>query len=181
MARPHRQEVEHGIFHVYARGNGKQPIFLDDADRLTYLRMLALTVQKTGWRCLAYCLMENHVHLLVETPEANLAVGMQWLHGVYAQTFNETHGRVGHLFQGRYGAVRITTDAQLWTIVRYLALNPVEAGLCSSPADWTWGSYRTLYAGAPAWLNQRRLLDFLSGGGGDPRRRYIEFVEEGLH
>jgi hypothetical protein len=85
------------------------------------------------------------------------------------------------LFQGRYGAVRITTDAQLWTIVRYLALNPVEAGLCSSPADWTWGSYRTLYAGAPGWLNQRRLLDFLSGGGGDPRRRYIEFVEEGLH
>jgi putative transposase len=181
MARPYRREVEDGLFHVYARGNGKLAIYLDDADRLSYLRMLALAVKKTGWRCLAYCLMDNHVHLVVETPDTNLAPGMQWLHGVYAQTFNERHGRAGHVFQGRYGATQITTDSQLWTVVRYLALNPVEAGLCSRPEEWRWGSYGASHTGSPAWLNETRLLDLLSGSGGDPRRRYLEFVEDGLH
>jgi putative transposase len=181
MARRPREEVEDGIFHVYARGNAKQAIYLDDFDRLTYLRLLGLTVEKRSWRCLAYCLMENHVHLLLETPDANLAAGMQWLHSVYAQTFNERHSRVGHLFQGRYGAVRIRSDAQLWTVLRYLCLNPVEAGLCARPAEWQWGSHGALCAGAPAWLDRERLLEFLAGNGGDPWRRYVEFVEDGAH
>jgi putative transposase len=117
VPRPHREEVEDGIFHVYARGNAKQAVYLDDADRVTYLRLLDMAIRKRSWRCLAYCLMENHVHLLLETPNANLAAGMQWLHGLYARTFNERHGRVGHLFQGRYGAVRVRSDAQLWGVL----------------------------------------------------------------
>lgn len=181
MARPLREEVEDGVFHVYARGNAKQPIYLDDFDRRTYLHLLGVTVEKRKWRCLAYCLMENHVHLLLETPEANLAAGMQWCHGLYARGFNERHDRVGHLFQGRYGAVRVTSDAQLWTLLRYLSLNPVEAGLCTRPADWRWGSYCAVRDDAPAWLDRARLLEYLSGAGGDPWRRYVDFVEDLAH
>jgi putative transposase len=181
MARRLREEIEGGVFHVYARGNAKQAIFLDDPDRLTYLRLLGETVEERNWRCLAYCLMENHVHLLLETPDANLGVGMQWFHSLYAQAFNERHGRVGHLFQGRYGAVRVRSDAQLWTVLRYLGLNPVEAGLCARPAEWAWGSYGALCGDAPVWLDEERLLELLSGNGGDPRRQYLEFVEDVAH
>jgi REP element-mobilizing transposase RayT len=178
VGRPHREELEDGIFHVYARGNAKQAIYLDDADRQAYLRLLGLVVKKRRWRCLAYCLMQNHVHLLVETPEANLAAGMQALHGIYAQTFNQRHDRVGHLFQGRYGAVRITTDSQLWAAARYLALNPVAAGLCAKPAEWPWGSYAVVGFGAPAWLDHGRLLELFSGSGTEPHGRYLRFVED---
>ena len=121
--------------------------------------------------------MDNHVHLVLETPYAGLAVGMQWLHGVYAQTFNARHGRVGHLFQGRYGSVRVTTDAQLWALLRYIGLNPVEAGLCSCPSAWRWGSYAAMQHDAPAWLDREHMLGFLSASGGDPWRRYVELVE----
>jgi REP-associated tyrosine transposase len=178
VPRPHREELEDGIFHVYARGNAKQAIYLDDADRQAYLQILDLVVKKRRWRCLAYCLMENHVHLLLETPEANLAAGMQTLHGVYAQAFNQRHDRVGHLFQGRYGAVRIRTDAQLLTAARYLALNPVVAGLCAKAADWRWGSFAAAGSGAPSWLDHARLLELFSGSGPDPHRRYVEFVAD---
>jgi putative transposase len=177
VARPHREELEGGIFHVFARGNAKQPIYFDDADREAYLRILGLVIKKRRWRCLAYCLMENHVHLVLETPEANLAAGMQSLHGVYAQTFNERHDRVGHLFQGRYGSVRITTDSQLWTTVRYIALNPVAARLCTRPAEWKWSSYCAFGAGMPTWLDHGRLLELLSGAGADPQGGYVDFVE----
>jgi hypothetical protein len=125
--------------------------------------------------------MGNHVHVLLQTPNANLAVGMQWLHGRYARSFNDRHGRVGHLFQGRYGAVRIKSDAQLWAVLRYLALNPVEAGFCAEPADWRWGSYAARGGDRPAWLDLEGVLGFLAASGRDPRRRYVELVEDGLH
>jgi putative transposase len=142
VPRKPRQEVEGAVYHVYARGNGKQWIFLDDQDRQTYLFLLRQEIKRRKWRCLAYCLMNNHVHLLIETPEANLGRGIQRLHGAYAQIFNERHGRVGHLFQGRYGAVRIESDEQLVTTLAYIAANPVRSGLCADPADWPWSSYR---------------------------------------
>ena len=177
MARRLREELEGGIFHVFARGNGKQAIYLDDADRRTYLRMLGAAVKRHNWCCLAYCLMENHLHLLVETPDANLGIGMQRLHGVYAQTFNERHGRSGHLFQGRYGSVRVTSDAQLWMLVRYLAVNPVTANLCERPADWPWSSHGAL-AGSmlPGWLGHSRLLQYFAAAGGDPAQRYAAML-----
>ena len=179
MARRLREEVEGGIFHVFARGNGKQAIYLDDEDRHTYLRMLGAVVAKRNWRCLAYCLMPNHVHLLVETPGANLGIGMQWLHGLYAQTFNERHGRSGHLFQGRYGSVRVATDAQLWVLVRYLAVNPVRAELCARPADWRWSSHGALAGSSdPGWLDHSRLLQYLAAAGGNPAERYSSMVAD---
>lgn len=177
MARRPREELEGGIFHVYARGNRRQAIYLDDADRRRYLAMLGGVVAQYDWFCLAYCLMENHVHLLIETPRANLGSGMQWLHGLYAQTFNERHGRSGHLFQGRYGSVRMTTDAQLWMLVRYLAVNPVRAELCERPDQWRWSSHGALAASTrPRWLAHSRLLDYLAAAGGDPASRYAALI-----
>jgi putative transposase len=177
MARMPREEVEGGIFHVFARGNRRQQIYLDDVDRRRYLAMLGSVVKQYDWRCLAYCLMENHVHLLLETPRANLGAGMQWLHGLYAQTFNERHGRSGHLFQGRYGSVRVTTDAQLWVLARYLALNPVKAELCERPGEWPWSSHGALIASRlPRWLDHPRLLEYFAAAGGDPPGRYRAMV-----
>ena len=102
--------------------------------------------------------MDNHVHLLLETPQTNLGAGMQRLHGVYAQTHNKRHGRSGHVFQGRFGANRVTTDAQLWVTARYIARNPVEAGLCARPEEWQWSSHASILANAaPPWLDRERL------------------------
>lgn len=162
---------------MYARGNDRRRIFLDDVDRLSYLRILGKTIVRTRWRCLGYCLMDNHVHLLVETPEPNLAGGMQRLHGSYAQLFNERHGRSGHLFQGRYGAVRMEDDAQLWTTIRYIVHNPLEAGLVTAPDAWSWSSHAALVAGdAPDWLDVERLLGYFGGIGGQPLARYRAMI-----
>jgi REP element-mobilizing transposase RayT len=138
MPRKPRQECEGGVFHVYARGNARSAIFVDDADRLAYLRLLGRAVKHWRWVLHAFCLMPNHVHLLLETPQANLGRGMQQLHGMYARDFNDRHGRPGHLFQGRYGAVLIRDDHQLEVVKAYIRLNPVTAGLCDAPDDWPW-------------------------------------------
>jgi putative transposase len=177
MPRKPRLELAGGVHHVYARGNRRQAIYLADADRILYLELLAQVVRRQRWRCLAYCLMRNHVHLLVETPEANLGAGMGRMHGLYAQTFNKRHRHSGHLFQGRFGSVLIKTDEQLLTVARYIARNPVEAGLCEAAEWWPWGSHRAVMRGdPPAWLDATRLLGYFGAAGGDPRRRYIEFV-----
>jgi putative transposase len=180
VPRKPRAEVEAGLFHVYARGNNKRLIFRDDHDRGTYLRILRSTVRHLRWRFLAYCLMDNHVHLLLETREANLGIGMGRLHGSYAQHFNSRHGTSGHLFQGRYGSARITTDEQLWTVAVYIAMNPVEAGLCRYPDDWPWSSHpMVLSESAPDWIDIPHLLDYFAAAGGDGRRRYAELFLKG--
>jgi REP element-mobilizing transposase RayT len=133
MARKPREDVADGISHVFARGNDRRVIYRDDSDRQTYLRLLARAVTQFRWGVLAYCLMPNHVHLLIETPLANLGAGMRWLHGLYAREFNDRHGRSGHVFQGRYGSVRVKSDEQLWGVAAYIAMNPVEA---AAHAGW---------------------------------------------
>lgn len=182
MARKPRAEMAGGVHHVFARGNGRQCIYLDDVDRRSYLSMLARVTGAQNWRCLAYCLMDNHVHLLLETPEPNLAVGMQWLHGRFAQHFNQRHGRSGHVFQGRYGSVLIQSQAHVWMAIAYIARNPVVAGLCTRPGEWPWSSHRAVIgAMAVPWLDHERLLShYDSLGGEDPSRRYEEAVEHSL-
>jgi len=178
VPRKPREELEGAVHHVYARGNGKQRIFLDDQDRRTYLFLLRRVITQHEWRCLAYCLMGNHVHLLIETPQPNLGRGMQRLHGAYAQLFNERHGRVGHLFQGPYGAVRIESDEQLWMTLAYIAANPVRSDLCERARDWHWSSYRHASRGAAAGLiDLERLAWYLSGFSTDPMRAYTDLVE----
>ncbi len=160
------------MFHVFARGNDKGLIYRDDLDRTTYLRMLRGTIKQFRWRLLAYCLMDNHVHLLIETPEANLGAGMQRMHGLYAREFNSRHRRSGHLFQGRYGSVRIKTDEQLWAVAVYIAMNPVEAGLCRVPEAWPWSSHSMALSGAaPEWVAVTHLLGYFAAAeGSDPLR-----------
>jgi putative transposase len=177
--RPPREEVEGGIFHVFARGNGRGLIFLDDTDRHRYLRLLGETVMRQRWYALAYCLMDNHVHLLLETPERNLGEGMQRLHGRYAQRFNRRHDHVGHVFQGRFGSVRVTTDAQMWAVTAYIAANPVSARQARRPDEWPWSSYRaTLTGSGPHWLAAPRLLEHFGALGGEPVLRYRRAVSE---
>ena len=159
MARRPRVEEAGAVHHVYARGTRGSAIFLDEEDRHLYLRQLGRTTARHEWNCLSYCQMTNHVHLLIETTHPNLGDGMRFLHGAYGGWFNERHGSAGHVFQGRYGAKRITDELQLITTARYLANNPVEAGLVLRPEDWPWSS-----GGAPIsppWLAQDRLRELV--------------------
>ena len=126
--------------------------------------------------------MPNHVHWLVRTPDPNLGEGVRLVHGPFAQGFNVRHQRVGHLFQGRYGAVAVTDDAQMWTTVGYIAANPVTAGLVRDPAEWTWSSHRATSGVevVPPWLAVGALLELLAAQGGDGRDRYRRIVEDRL-
>jgi putative transposase len=175
MPRKPRDEMEGAVHHVFARGNDRREIYVDDLDRRIYLATLGRVTRRQRWRCLSYCLMPNHVHLLVETPHANLGSGMQRLHGDYAQVFNERHGRSGHVFQGRFGSVRMASDEQLWAAAAYVALNPVTAGLCRAPEEWPWSSHASTMQPRrrPAWLDVARLLSHFEGLGGNSLQSYL--------
>jgi REP element-mobilizing transposase RayT len=174
-------EYPGAIYHVTSRGNARSDIYLDDADRETFLTTLSEVVSRFGWVCHAYCLMSNHYHLIIETPKPNLAQGMRQLNGVYTQRFNRAHHRVGHVFQGRYKAILVERDAYLLELSRYVVLNPVRAGMVDDAGDWPWSSYRATagMAACPSWLSIEWLLDQF--GGGKKRRvdRYVRFVAEG--
>jgi putative transposase len=138
VARPHRIVLPGGVYHVTARGTGPIEIYRDDADRRCFLKRLAAVEQRFAWIRRALCLMGTHYHLLVETPQPNLSAGMHQLNGLYATLFNQRHGRVGALFQGRFRAVLVETEQQLAATRDYVAANPVRAGLCVRPEDWPW-------------------------------------------
>jgi REP element-mobilizing transposase RayT len=162
---------------VFSRGNAKGLVFRDDADRHLYLRLLVETVKRKRWRLYAYCFMDNHVHLIIETREGNLGSGMQLLHSRYARAFNKRWKRVGHLFQDKYRSVAIEDDVHACMTIRYVARNPVEAGLCVKPEDWAWSSCRvTLERRGYAWLDVERLLGCFDWLGGEPLERYAEMV-----
>jgi len=143
MARPLRLEFAGALNHVTARGNERRAIFLGNADddRASFLAILARTCERFNWICHAYCLMTNHYHLLIETLDPNLSKGMRQLNGVYSQHINRTHGRVGHLFQGRFKGILVDKDSYLLELARYVVLNPVRAGMVRSPGEWPWSSY----------------------------------------
>jgi putative transposase len=143
MARPLRIQFPGALYHVTSRGDKKQKIFEDDRDREAFLKILASVVEQCNWLCHAYCLMDNHYHLLVETPDGNLSYGMRQLNGVYTQRYNRTHHTVGHLLQGRYKAIVVEKDTYLLEVSRYMVLNPVRAQLVTYPWEWNWSSYLT--------------------------------------
>ncbi|MBM4050046.1 MAG: hypothetical protein FJ279_33535 [Planctomycetes bacterium] len=181
MARPLRLELAGGYYHLTARGVGRQPIFFDDADREEFLKRLAEVHEGWGAVFHGYCLMLNHYHLEVETPQANLSRAMQWLNQVYASRVNLRHRRVGHLFQGRFKCVLVEKDSHLCLLTRYIHLNPVRAGLARRPEDYAWSSYGA-YVGlrrCPGWLDVRTTLEMFGKSVSEQRRRYREFVEEG--
>lgn len=163
------------------RAKGRSPLFVGDADRVVFLIGLRDVVTDLGWGCLSYCLMTTHYHLLVTTPQPNLALGMQRLNGRYGASFNLRHGGRGHVFGDRYRCERITRDSHLLETLRYIALNPVRAGLARRPEDWRWSSHAAMIDGTeqPTWLAANDVLE-LFGGGPHARRRYGVFVGEGL-
>jgi REP element-mobilizing transposase RayT len=141
MARPLRIEYPGAMYHVTSRGNKKCPVFEDDEDRVAFLDVLHSCVERYGWICHGYCLMGNHYHLLIETPQANLSIGMRQLNGVYTQRFNRAHESVGHLFQGRFKALLVQKESYLLELCRYIVLNPVRSGMVDDPGKWPWSSY----------------------------------------
>lgn len=142
MARPIRIEYAGALYHVTTRGNARRAIVQDAHDRLLLLDILKKVVDRYHWLCHAYCLMDNHYHLVIETPEANLSRGMRQLNGVYTQAYNRRHHRVGHLFQGRYRAILVEKESHLLEVCRYVVLNPVRAKAVGEVGKWRWSSYR---------------------------------------
>ena len=142
MARPLRLEYPGAVYHVTSRGNHRQITFPDDEHRTAFLGIMTTALRRFNMICHAYCLMDNHYHLLIETPEGNLSQGMRQVNGVYTQYFNRKGNKSGHLFHGRYKAILIEKDAHLLEVVRYVLLNPVRAGMVSEVGDYAWSSYR---------------------------------------
>jgi putative transposase len=183
MARPLRLPFPGGIYHVTARGNDRQTIFEDDADCSLFLIVLASVVARYRVRCHAYCLMSNHYHVLLQTPEGNLSAAMRQLNGVYTQRFNRSHERCGHVLQGCFGAQLVDGQAYLLEVCRYIVLNPVRASLVSHPRDWRWSSFRaTAGEGTVPGFLTVDWVQALSGATGGTARgsAYVRFVEAGL-
>lgn len=182
MARPLRIQFPHAVYHVTARGNERKPIVRDDDDRERFVQTLARTVQQYKVICHAWVLMNNHYHLLIETPSSNLSQSIRHLNGVYTQGFNRRHRRVGHLFQGRFKAILVDKETYLLELCRYVVLNPARAGMVKHPKAWPWSSYRATVGvePIPSWLT----VDWLLGQFGSQRSRakaaYRQFVEEGI-
>jgi REP element-mobilizing transposase RayT len=179
MGRAPRYAPGGSIVHVTTRGVRREAIFVDDIDRRMFTTFLAQSTYRCRWTCLAYCLMGNHFHVLVGLSGGNLSKGMHRLNGSYARRFNERHGHAGHLFDARFASLAIETDAHLLEALRYIALNPVRAGLCRDPGDWPWSSFRAT-AGlepCPRFLAAARVRR-LFGRGPAAAEAYAAFVRE---
>lgn len=181
MARPLRLELSGGLYHVTSRGDGREDIYLSDSDRQIWLEVLGQVCGRFNWVCHAWCQMTNHYHLLIETPEANLAEGMRQLNGVYTQRFNRAHGRVGHVFQGRYKAILVERDSYLLELARYVVLNPLRARMVKRLDAWPWSSYLATCSQTdkPEWLQTDWVLAQFGKQRASAIRKYVEFVHEG--
>ncbi|HEY6643648.1 REP-associated tyrosine transposase [Povalibacter sp.] len=182
MARPLRIEFAGGFYHVTSRGNQRSTIFLQDADRMEWLALVAQVADRLQWRVYAYCQMDNHFHLLVQTPEPNLSRCMRHLNGLYTQRFNRHHHRCGHLLQGRYHAVIVDDRSYLLEVIRYVLLNPVRAGLVTHAADWQWSSFRSTLGEtvAPPWLAVSDVLRYFAPDAARATRAFRSFVDAGM-
>ena len=181
MARPLRLEFAGAVYHLTSRGNARQKIFFNDADRELFLQTLAHVVSRYRWICHAYCLMANHYHLLVETPRGNLSIGMRQLNGTFTQSFNRRHKRVGHLFQGRFKAILVEKESYLLELCRYIVLNPVRVKSGTNPTAWKWSSYRATagLVSVPEFLSTDWLLEQFGRNRRIAQKRYREFVRDG--
>jgi REP element-mobilizing transposase RayT len=178
MSRPLRIQIANGIYHLTTRGNAKQPVFADAGDRRIFLAHLSRVLGRFGWQCLTYCLMENHYHLVVQTPQPNLARGMQLLNGGYARRFNHRHARQDHVWGKPYDARLIADEAYLLTVARYVARNPVTAGVAARCGEWHWSGHRELAGLEPCRLVTSTLILDQFGSLAAARRRYVAFVED---
>lgn len=182
MARPLRIEYAGALYHNTTRGNARRSIFKVDRDRLLFLDTLKKVADRYHWFCHAYCLMDNHYHLVIETPEGNLSRGMRQLNGIYTQAYNHSHRRVGHLFQGRYKAILVDKESHFLEVCRYVVLNPVRAKLTEDAGKWRWSSY-----GGTAGLTKPHTAlatDWVLGQFEERKataqKRYQKFVKDGI-
>ncbi len=182
VSRPLRIEFPGALYHVSARGDGCEDIFLDKGDRLVWLEILESVCRRMNWVCHAYCQMTNHYHLVIETPEPNLSAGMCRLNGVYARRWNKKHGRVGHVFQARFKSILIEKDTYLLEVARYVVLNPVRAGAAREAGEWDWSSYRAMTGqdSAPPWLTIDWLLSQFGTRRTEAIDAYVDFVQSGV-
>lgn len=182
MTRPLRIEFSGALYHVTSRGDRREDIYDDDEDRETFLRILSEVVDRFNWVCHAYCLMSNHYHLVVETPDGNLSKGMRQLNGVYTQASNRRHRRNGHLFQGRFKGILVDGDSYLLELTRYVVLNPVRANMVERPEQWPWSSYQAMVGQvlSPPFLDIDGLLLQFDERRQQARARYRQFVLDGI-
>ncbi len=162
MPRAPRDFAAGGVYHVYSRGSNRQAIFRVDSDRVDFLGRLERVVKRHELACLAYCLMTNHFHLVVETPDERLSPAMKALNGGYALRFNQRYGCDAHVFKNRFGAVVQESTEQLYWTLRYVIRNPVDSGLCAHPDEWAWSSYGASVGAisAPGFLALGRLFSY---------------------
>lgn len=180
MTRPLRVEFPGAFYHVTSRGNERKAVFQSSRDREKFLSYLESAHDRYGAVIHVYCLMENHYHLLLETPRGNLSQILHHINGAYTTYFNIKRKRSGHLFQGRFKGILVERDAYCKELSRYIHLNPVRAGLVKSPSEYGWSSYR-YYIGSkrePEWFTTELLLGYFGGRGRSGYRRYGEFVEK---
>lgn len=182
MARPLRIQYPGAVYHVTSRGDRRENIYESDADRQVFLSTLWDVCERFNWICHAWCLMSNHYHLVIETPEANLSKGMRQLNGVYTQRFNRQHSKVGHLFQGRFKGILVQKDSYLVELLRYVVLNPVRAKMVVDVSDWPWSSYHVMVgkSTSPRCMNRAWLLSNFGKRSETAIDAYRRFVAEGV-
>ncbi len=180
MARPLRIEYPGAFYHVTSRGNEQKDLFKSQKDREKFLAYLESAVTRYGAVIHVYCLMSNHYHLLLETPDGNLSQIMRHVNGAYTTYFNIKRKRAGHLFQGRYKAILVEADEYAAELSRYIHLNPVRAGMTSKPEEYQWSSYCG-YIGlnkALEWLKEDFILGYFGGNSLEARNGYRKFAED---
>jgi putative transposase len=186
MARRLRIQYPGAIYHLMARGNARQDIVRDDADRDRLVEYLGRAAIRCSWRVYAFAIMSNHLHVVLKTPEPNLARGMQSFLSAYANVWSRRHRFNGHVFQGRYRTELVEDESYLWTVTRYVHLNPVRVRLVEHPAGWNWSSY-------PGYVRVRRRREWVAydellaawagefgGSGSQPATAYRRYVMAGL-
>ncbi|MFQ6615876.1 MAG: transposase [Fidelibacterota bacterium] len=180
MARPLRIEYPGAYYHVMNRGIAREAVFPATKDKEKFLEYLSGVADRFATLIHAYCIMGNHYHLLLQTPQANLSSAIQWLNVSYAVFYNRLHDRSGHVFGGRFKALLIEAEEYLTSLSRYIHLNPVRAGIVRRPQDYPWSSYPALVGSlkGPDWLETRGLLSYFGGNTKEAIKGYREYVEE---
>jgi putative transposase len=179
MPFPPRLQVPDATYHVASRAAGPSEFFRTPEDRRGFLIILERAVAKYGWRLHAYCLMVTHYHLVVTTPEPNIARGMQFLNSIYARAFNQRYGRLGHFVAARYSSTLIDTEGHAFEICRYIPLNPVRSELCRLPEEWPWSSYAATIGlcEEPVFLDSSWILERFGDDLSTARRTLRDFVD----
>jgi REP element-mobilizing transposase RayT len=182
MPRPPRAQIAGGRYHITAHSNFGRVAFQDDDERTQFLAVLEQGVARHSWSVRSYCLLSTHFHLYVETPEADLSAGIQYLNGRYAQWANWKRGERSHVFEGRFGSELVESEGHALEVHRYIALNPVRAGLVRNPIDWPWASLRAILGDEDPLplLDVKAVLGEFGPNPAAARRRLRTFLREGL-